>query len=182
MFDGWSSRSSLDDDGASIESAVFAPGRRPLDGIGPSRRRRRIRTAASSAPSTSPSPSDRPIRGMDTATANATATSPSPPMPATRMRAALMISVDAGRPPNASAEARACRPRFKSQSNTTCEPSLRSIIGAGESIPAHRVCPNESTGPGHRHGRRVWWTVHTSTDERFRREQVDRQCPRRVGR
>jgi hypothetical protein len=120
------------------------------------------------------------------------------------------------------------------QEHDARRPDLRRIIGSAESIPAHSVCPNESTGPGHRHGRRVWWTVHTSTwpivlfrlrlelvrflqsaafpmalrkatvpikkvdvrlvrqlrvfpdardpDERFRREQVDRQCPRRVGR
>jgi hypothetical protein len=69
----------------SIDSIVFAPGRRPLDAIGPVRRLHTIKTTANTVPNAAPSASDAPMLGTNTATRSAIATSPSPPTPATRM-------------------------------------------------------------------------------------------------
>jgi hypothetical protein len=69
----------------SIDSIVFAPGRCPLDVIGPVRRLHTIKTMANTVPNAAPSASDAPMLGTNTATTSATATSPSPSTPATCM-------------------------------------------------------------------------------------------------
>src|SRR3990167_5784898 len=50
-----------------MDSVVFAPDSRALDGMGPARRRQTIRIAAIRPPSTNPIARDRPICGTKTA-------------------------------------------------------------------------------------------------------------------